>query len=291
MARVCDVPAWRRALRGSAAHVLRWRAERFAPDFILCTRHAAPVSAALERLLARVPSAFWYFDAVAPLPDEAVLLARRCAHTYTTYGFQLEAFHAAGCREVRYLPQGMDPVVDRPAARAPADYRCDLSFVGSGQYSRRHALLRTLAGSFGLQIRGPGWHDGPSDLPVAGGVVRPTDFPRVVRGASLSLGIDALPHPPDPGPRGTSNRLWRVLGAEGCFLGEYVPGVEALARHGVEALWYRSPAEAVDLAREFLAEPGRAAAIARAGRAHVLARHTYAHRVRMMLAGQDYIST
>lgn len=289
--RVVDVPAWRRHLRGLTGRALRWQVDQFDPDFILCTRHAAAAGpAVLEVILRRASSAFWYFDALSPLPEDIVALARLSDRTFVTYRFQLEAFRAAGCREMRFLPQGVDPALDRPARRAPASFRCDLSFVGSGQYPRRHALLHSLAAAFRLQIRGPGWGAAPADLPIAGGNVRGRKFARVVRGATLSLGIDALDHQRDPRSGGTSNRLWRVLGAEGCFLGEHVPGLDDFARHGMEALWYRTTAEAIDLARMHLADPDRAAVIAKAGRAGALARHTYAHRVGPLLAGQDYTS-
>jgi spore maturation protein CgeB len=81
-----------------------------------------------------------------------------------------------------------------------------------------------------------------------------------------------------------------VLGAGGCYLGEYVGGMEGFARHGVHALWYRSPSEAIDLLAAALADPPMRARIADAGRAEALARHTYAHRLERLLAGQGYTS-
>ena len=85
---------------------------------------------------------------------------------------------------------------------------------------------------------------------------------------------------------GTSNRLWRVLAAGGCYLGEYVDNVEEFARHGVHALWYRHPADAVELARGALADDAQRARLAAAGRAHVLAQHTYAHRLQRLDCGR-----
>ena len=290
-ARVLDALGWRRRLGGAGGVVLRWQADRFAPDLVLCTRHAASADERTLRHLVRGrPSAFWYFDALRPLPDRVVTLARGVDAVYATYGYQVEAFEALRLR-ARFLPQGADPELDIPADAAPAAYHCDLAFVGSGHFPRRHAVLAALARHFALQVRGPGWEGRPAPFPVAGGSVRAAEFARVARGARLMLGIDALEEQRGEARGGTSNRLWRVLAAGGCFLGEYVDNVEEFARHGVHALWYRHPADAVELARGALADGALRARLAAAGRAHVLAKHTYAHRLQSLLAGQGYTST
>jgi spore maturation protein CgeB len=113
----------------------------------------------------------------------------------------------------------------------------------------------------------------------------------VVRGAAISLGIDALPEQRREWLGGTSNRLWRVLGTGGLFLGERVGGIEAFARDGEHAVWYRDAEEAMERVTQLLADPDRRGRIAQAGRAHVLAQHTYRHRLSLLLAGRGYSST
>lgn len=291
-AAVLDVPRWRRSLGAWSPRFLRWRAERFAPDFVLCTRHAlAAGEPVLQAILRGRRSALWYFDAVTPLPEAVLRIARLTQQSFATTGSQVEALRAAGIRDPLFLPQGFDPTRDRPASSAPAAYRTELSFVGSGQYVRRHEILRAFAAAAVLQIRGPFWDRAPRDLPVAGGVVRGEAFPQVVHAAALSLGIHALDDQRQEHRGGTSNRLWRVLGAGGCFLGEYVDNIEEFARHGAHALWFRDPAQGVELARAALADPPLRARIAAAGRTHALERHTYAHRLTRLLGGQGYTST
>ena len=291
-ARVLDALGWRRRLGALAPGFLRWRADRFEPDYVLCTRHAiATGEVTLGRILARCDSAFWYFDAAAPLPGQVVALGRLTGRVFVTYGYQVDAFLKAGVSDVHFLPQGMDPEVDRPAAICPPEYLCDISFVGSGDYPRRHDVLRAVARAGRMQIRGPGWEGAPPDLPVAGGRVRGAELGRVVRGAAISLGVDALPAQRAERLGGTSNRLWRVLGAGGLFLGEHVPGAEAFAADGQHAVWYRTPAEAAALTGRLLTDPGLRDRIAEAGRAHALAKHTYRHRLELLLAGQGYTST
>ncbi len=290
-ARVLNALGWRRRLGRWSGPVLRWLADRFTADFVLCTRHAASAGEETLRHLTRSRrSAFWYFDAVAPLPPRVTALAAAVDQVFATYGYQVEAFRALRL-PAEFLPQGADPGRDHPVDSAPADYSCDLAFVGSGQFPRRHAMLGEFAREFLVQVRGPGWDAVRTTLPIAGGPVRGREFARVVRGARLVLGIDALDAQRVETRGGTSNRLWRVLACGGCYLGEYVDGVEEFARHGTHALWYRHPADALVLARRAIDDPAWRHGIATAGRAHVLGRHTYAHRLTRLLAGQGYTST
>ncbi len=290
-ARVIDALAWRRRLGPWSERFLRWQADRFSPDLVLCTRHAITAGEApLQALLRGRRSAFWYFDALAPLPAPVVRLARLTQQSFATYGFQVEALRAVGIAGAKFLPQGFDPASDGPADSAPQGYRCDLSFVGSGQYPRRYETLHAFQAVGSLQIRGPFWEEAPRDLPVAGGEIRGREFARVVRGAALSLGIHALDDQRHEHHGGTSNRLWKVLGAGGCFLGEYVDNIEEFARHGEHALWYRDAPQGAEIARAALADPALRARIAAQGRAHALAHHTYAHRLARLLEGQGYTS-
>lgn len=289
-ARLLDAP-WHRRAGPIGLRLAAWRLARFEPDFVLCTRHAIALGdATLRPALQHRRSAFWYFDAVSPIPEPVRLLASLTGMTFATYGFQVEAFRALGGVS-HFLPQGADPATDHPAIRAPGAWRCDVSFVGSGQYPRRQQVLRPVAARFRLQIRGPRWESATPDLPVAGGPVRPAGFRSAVAGALVSLGINALESQSAERLGGTSNRLWRVLACGGCYLGEHVSGIERFATHGEHALWYRSTEEAVALAGRALAEPELRSRLAEAGRRHVLAHHTYAHRIPLLLAGQGYTST
>jgi len=289
---VLDAPGWRRRLDRWAGRFLQWQGDRFGADLVLCTRHAADLDATtLGNLIRHRRSAFWYFDAVSPLPPPVIQLARHVDTVFSTYGYQRDAFRVAGASHSLFLPQGADPELDVPAADAPARYACDLSFVGSGQYSRRYSLLARLAGHCRLQVRGPGWGHAPAAVPVAGGRVRGIAFSRVVRGAAVCLGIDALEAQCQETSGGTSNRLWRVLAAGGAYLGERVGGIEDFARDGEHARWYATEEEAVDTLRGLLADPTGRQAMARRGREHVLAHHTYAHRLALLLADQGYTSS
>jgi spore maturation protein CgeB len=228
---------------------------------------------------------FWYFD-LEP-KDKVVQLGRLVERMYVTYLGQMEAYRSAGIAQVEFLPQGVDPEIDTPARAAPAEYNCDTSFVGSGQSSYRHEVLRAVASVSRLQIRGPGWEGAPTDLPVVGGPVHGRRLAQVIRGAAISLGASSYPGQ-DSQQFSASNRMWKILGCGGFYLGRYVPGIEIFAADSEHCAWYRSPAEAAELTRHYLAQPAERTRIARAGRAHALAHHTYAHRLALLLQGRGY---
>ena len=117
--------------------------------------------------------------------------------------------------------------------------------------------------------------------------MRGVRFRQAVRGAAISLGASAVAEQ-DQDRASASNRMWKVLGCGGFFLGAYVEGIEALADDRRHCVWYRDVPHAVALVQEYLASPSERARIAAAGRTHALEKHTYAHRLELLLDGRDY---
>ena len=284
--RLVNVVGWWRHARPLAPRAIRYLAEAFEPDLVLLTRHAILAGEPTIRALLRGrDGVFWYFD---PQPKPAVLeLGRIVGRMYTTYLAQVESYRAAGIPQVQFLPQGVDPARDFPATAAPSEYLCDTSFVGSGQYPHRYAVLRAVAAVSRLQLRGPGWERAPGDLPVAGGSVHGRRLRQVIRGAAISLGANA--HPEQDADRASaSNRMWKILGCGGFYLGPYVRDIEWFATDRLHCAWYRSAEDAADQARHYLGRPDERRRMAEAGRAHALRHHTYARRLELLLAGRAY---
>ena len=284
--RLVDVVRWRRYAGAWSGPIVSYRTQSFEPDFILVTRHAIELGEpALRRLFRGRNAAFWYFDYE---PKAKVLsLARTVGRMYVTCLSHVDYYRAAGVEEVHFMPQGVDPEYDIPATTAPGQYQCDASFVGSGQASHRYPVLRAVAAVSRLQIRGHGWNTAPADLPVAGGPVYGNRLRQVIRGASISLGANS--HPAQDTERASvSNRMWKVLGCGGFFLGRRVDDIESFAKDGLHCAWYRDETHAADLTRHYLSQPEARDRIAQAGRAHALQQHTYAHRVALLLEGKGY---
>jgi hypothetical protein len=281
-----DVVGWGRYAGAWSPRIARYLTDQFEPDFLILTRHAIGLGEpALKTLLRGRQAVVWYFD-LQPKTD-VVALARLVGRMCITYLAKVDFYRNAGIDQVEFLPQGVDPVRDAPAAFAPPWYRCDSSFVGSGQSQYRYAVLRAVASVSRLQIRGPDWETAPPDLRVAGGPVYGRRLARVIRGAAISLGASS--HPEQDSDRASaSNRMWKILGCGGFYLGAYVPGIECFAADAVHCAWYRHPAHAAELTRHYLAHPEERARVALAGRQHALAHHTYAHRLTLLLQGKGY---
>jgi hypothetical protein len=284
--RLVNAVGWSRYARGLAGRAACYLTDQFEPEFVILTRHAIELGeASLKALLRERQAVFWYFDYE---PKAKVLqLGRLVGRMYVTSLAHLDTYRAAGVEQVDFLPQAVDPENDVPALYAAPEYQCETSFVGSGQSPHRYPVLRAVAAVSRLQIRGPGWKDAPADLPVAGGPVHGKRLGQVIRGAAISLGASALPEQ-DSDRASASNRMWKVLGSAGFYLGRYVRDIEIFAIDGVHCAWYRDPAHAAELTRHYLAHRAEREEIANAGRAHALAQHTYAHRVALLLQGKGY---
>jgi hypothetical protein len=284
--RLVNVVGWMRYAGPVGSRAVRNLTDSFEPDFVLLTRHAIRVGeSTLHALLRGRAGAFWYFD-LQPR-SQALALGRLAGRMYTTSYSEVAPLRAAGVPWVGFLPQGVDPATDFPAPSARPEDDCDVSFVGSGQYPHRYPVLRAVGAVARLQLRGPGWQDAPSDLPVAGGPVFGRRLAQVIKGAAISLGANATAEQ-DTARASASNRMWKVLGCGGFFLGRLVEGMEHFAKGGQHCVWYRSPDDAADQVRRYLVDPGARARIAAAGRAHALRHHTYAQRLELLLAGAEY---
>jgi spore maturation protein CgeB len=284
--RMINAVGWMRHAGALGSRAVRYQVDSFEPDFVLLTRPAIRVGeATLQALLRGRESAFWYFDLHA-IP-QALALGRLARRMYTTSFSEVGSLCTAGLPWVGFLPQGVDPEADFPARASRPEDECDVSFVGSGQYPHRYPVLRAVAAVARLQVRGPGWSSAPADLPTARGPVHGRRLAQVIRGAAISLGANAHAEQ-DSARASASNRMWKVLGCGGFFLGRWVEDIEHFARGGQHCAWYRSPLDAADQVRRYLAEPGERARIAAAGRAHALRHHTFAQRLDLLLNGREY---
>ncbi len=285
-ARIFDVLQWHRRLRNLAPPLLERQIERFNPDFILCTREARRLGTVrLARLFLNRNTAMWHVDIA---PQTGVLeLARQCGTLYITYSSQRDWYRQQGVPLVRFLPQAMDPHRDIPATSTRDEYRCDVSFVGSGPYPYRWPLLQRVAAEFSSQIRGPGWKGVNPPFSIAGRSLHGAEFARVVAGAAVSLGANSFAEQ-ESQYASASNRMWKVFGCGGAYVGPFVPGIEQFARDGEHCRWFHSVDDCVQKIRELITYPEQRIAMAARAHAHALAHHTYDHRMRMLLSGEEY---
>ncbi len=285
--RLVNAVTWTQNLGRFAAPLLVRQVESFQPDAIILGRHSTLLGEdRLKKLVRGRYSAFWYFDLRVPPIQDVLTLGRLVDAMYVTYLPTVETYQSLGIPNVMHLPQGMDPELDHPATTIPSRYRCEVAFIG-GNSPHRNSLLRAMAEVYDLQIRGPGWRKAPPGLPIAGGPIYGEAYAQAVGAAAISLGAHSLPEMALQ-TASASNRMWKVMGCKGFYLGEWVDGIESFGVDGVHCAWFRNLSDGIEKIRYYLDRPEERKTIAEAGRRHALEHHTYAHRIRLLLEGRGY---
>jgi spore maturation protein CgeB len=189
-----------------------------------------------------------------------------------------------------WLPFACDPATHRPPL--PGERRTNsgrpgrVVLVGS-HYPERQVLLRHLAG-LPVDVWGPGWDRASGDPHVGpmlrGGALRPAAWRAIYGAAAAVLNI----HYGVFGPREASGdmastRLFEIAACGAPQIVDRRPDVVALFHEGTELLAFSDGEELRARVLEALADRERAAALAAAARSAALARHTYAHRARVLL--------
>ncbi|MDP1569128.1 MAG: glycosyltransferase [Vicinamibacterales bacterium] len=185
--------------------------------------------------------------------------ARHFDHVFVAQREYIPEFLAAGCGHVEWLPLGCDPVMHGPAA-GPKRY--DVGFVGSltGHHQRRQRLLGQLRRRFHVHVERAFLREMAATL-----------------SASRLVFNDAV-------RRDLNMRVFETLCAGSLLLTDRAEpsGLDELftdREHLV--IWDDETLE--DLVEYYLTHEDERERIAAAGRAHVLARHTYDHRTAYLL--------
>lgn len=188
-----------------------------------------------------------------------------------------ERLKSLGSPDVHTLLQATDPDVFAPTSGAPP---YELLFVGNSRGVRRQILDDLLPTSRDLAIYGQGWTRRLVDMRH----VRGTYIPNSELAAYYSSAVIVLnDHWPDMRREGLlSNRLFDALAAGAFVISDHVDGIHEVFDGGV--VTYKDVQDLKEKVDSFLAdEAGRQEHAAR-GRAAVLDRHTFAHRVQDLLA-------
>lgn len=273
--------------RRAAGAWVRARVKAFRPDrLILAKAIGVPVDA-LRELCAAIPSIMWYRDLRVP-PDPAILERAACVDTtFLTAGGHAPLFEAAGARRALFLPDGVDPSVDRPAAPLP-EYACDVAFIGTAGDEHRVEFLRRIARRFRVRTWGRGWELSTAEVGWMGRPAYGDDIGRICASARIVLGLDRGFQAREKVWGYTSNRLWRIIAAGGFYLGPSAPGLREVVRDGEHCALYDDEEHALALIERYVADDAARESIRAAGRAFVLAHHTIDHRVHNLVTGSPF---
>jgi hypothetical protein len=195
---------------------------------------------------------------------------------YSASGRHATALSQETERPVHVLPQATDPAVffpDRDARHAR-----ELVFVGNSRRVVRPIVRDLLPTDRDLAVWGRDW-EGIVDPRHLAGPYLPNDE---VRRAYTSAGLVLNDHWDDMRAWGiVSNRVYDVLASGGTLISDELP--ELHEQLGDTVLTYRTREQLHALVEARLADPGGRARASAAGRAVVLAEHTFARRVETLL--------
>jgi len=256
------------------------KAARVKPDLLLIAggwRVSAETVAAVKKLGSR--TALWTID--PPVPPG---LARAVPFYDFVFCGGTEGVEILSglIRNPQWLPFGCPAsLLSTTAAPGPAS---DVCFVGS-YYPNRAKIFESLA-DMNFRIIGPGWEKLGKNSPLKKlarpGQVRPEEWLGLYRSAKIVL----CAHYQDgkiPCYQ-ASPRVYEALGCGSFLLCDSQKDVLSLFKDGIHLAVWRDGRELRQKALYYLERPEERLAIARAGKAEVRAKHTYAARISEMLS-------
>ncbi len=185
-------------------------------------------------------------------------------------------------RAVDTVPLAADPSIYRPI-RSRDHYRANVVFAGSAT-ARREALLSGVA-EFGLALWGPGWRRTSLRDYCRGEVPSTEDYVRAYGGASVAVNIHHTLAGNGDGERFVNQRAFEVAAIGVPQIVDDRGDLAECFEVGKELLVFRQADELRGLVEAVLQDLSVAGEIGAAGRRAALSRHTYMHRLKIILDG------
>ena len=263
-------------------------ARAFGPDLVFALAQAPLSEPSLTTLRAGgVPTAFWFVE-----NSRVITYWREMARHYDWFyaiqpGAFLEDLRAAGAAHPAYLPMGCDSVAHAPVALTDADrarFASDVSFAGSPYLNRRHVF--TCLTDFDFKLWGDGWQHTPLATHAAGGGVRlGEDEFGIAAATRINVNLHSAAHTTglDPTPDYVNPRTFELASSNAFQLVDARDPLRELFEPD-EVVSFRDVTELRSLVTHYLAHDGERLAIAARARARALRDHTYAQRMRRVIA-------
>jgi len=226
----------------------------------------------------------WMGDWRASVSPKAREIGVAADVTFISSVGQIPLYKAAGARRVEYLQIGLDYAEDvlgqppwTPPFRVPQVVMCGNyyahQFPGGGD---RMAALRALrAAGIDAGAVGSGWPTGVMDPPVVGSCGVKQQH-HVYKRALVALSCNNI----NDCRLYYSDRQLVTLASGTPTVCRYVPGLEVEFEDGRHCFFYRNDTELCDRVLRLIHDSELRARIGAAGRAEVVARHTWEARVR-----------
>lgn len=207
------------------------------------------------------PNAYWISDAHLGYKYR-MERAKKFDHVFVAQKAFIPELVKDGIPEekIHYLPHAYEPDVYRPILTIK---KYDWTFIGHPNSEHRIELLDHFIKQFKRYYLG--WR-----IPGAHGYNELEDCNEKYNQSNLVIN-DAI--------KGDLNmRVFESLGSGACLLTEAIPEMSGMFQGQKHLLYYKTIDEAIDIAGAILADDEKRQAIASAGHAEVMSKHTYRHR-------------
>jgi spore maturation protein CgeB len=265
-------------------HKLIAEAKKFMPDvlFVLQGETIFPETALTIKKILGVTTVNWFIDPTDILRALAIKIAPGYDFFFSSSSTMVNENHSAGNNNVRFLPYACDPNTNLAVSvtnEEKSKYEHDVVFVGS-HYPERESVLASLASEFDIGIWGPGWENSKLKEYVHGGLLYPQEWTKVYSCAKIVLNI----------PYGLKNftntfvqptiRIFEALACGAFVLTDDNPDIRTIFEIGKHLETYSNINELKNRLRIYLKDTEKREAIGRTGKEEVLAKHTYAQRLK-----------
>lgn len=262
--------------RDAINRALLTQARKLRPDYLLVVKgvQLEPETIRAISALGTTTVGYWIDD---PLDHARSMVNAPAYDIYlTNCSATVARYRAAGLQRVHHLPSAVNTRLFAPL-NCPQPWPA--SFLGTHS-AYREKILQGFEPE-GLQVFGPGWRKN-GHLPRARchDAAFGEQTNRVFNRSRLNLNIHNW-----FGQGAAMNlRLYEVPAAGGFLLTDWVEEIDRYFEQDKHVVCWRSLDELNDKARFYLAHDAARRRIARAGHEHVLNNHSYASRVRELLA-------
>ena len=273
--------------RAATQQWVRFRAERFKPDFVLLSRCKGLELETIDALIHDRENAMWCSDAqwhrfVSTRDDiRRIAAVAKMASRLWVPEF-VDEWRALG-HDAHWLPFAGDrDIRPVPSNRALA---ADVAFLGSGHDEERARFIIALARRIRLRVWGEGWEQWRDQLDWAGSPAEGRGFAAVCSSAHATLGVNAASAPDVPL---YSDRVFLVMLAGGFYVGAGGRHAEQMVAGGEHCAWYSSLDDCVAQLRHYVGDAATRNRVRARGERFVREHHTYDQRVGHLLTGAPY---
>lgn len=265
------------------------KVESFAPDLVLAQAQAPLSRQALQRLRRdKVATAMWFVEDFRVFP-----YWKGFARHYDVFAVIQKApffdlLRELGQENVLYLPLAADPAFHAPMLLSDVDrrrYGADVSFLGAG-YPNRQTAFRQLT-SLDFKIWGNDWQPDPVLAPCMQRPderISPEEAVKIFNATKINLNLHSSikAEPPVSGGDFVNPRTFELASCAAFQLVDRRALLGELFSDRELAVFEDMPGM-LEAMQYYLARPEERRAMAERARARVLAEHTYAHRMRVLL--------